>query len=132
MPKLYYDKDADQSALAGKTIAVFGYGSQGHAQANNFRDSGLKVIVGLRPGGASARKAEDDGFEVYDFPEAAAKADQIHFLVPDELHVSVFESIRQHITPGKILSCSHGLNFHFGLITPPEGVDVIMMAPKAP
>jgi len=132
MAKMYYEQDADQQALTGKTIAVFGYGSQGHAQANNFRDSGLKVIIGLRPGGASAKKATEDGFEVLDFPEAAAKADLIHILLPDELHVDVFNRIKQSITPGKILSCSHGLNFHFGLITPPEGVDVIMMAPKAP
>ena len=132
MVKLYSDKDADQSYLSGKVVAVFGYGSQGHAQSNNLRDSGVKTIVGLRPEGASAKKAREDGFEVLDFPDAAAKADIIHFLLPDEQHAPVYDRIIQHVTPGKVLSCSHGLNFHFKIITPPEGVDVIMMAPKAP
>lgn len=131
-PTLYYEQDADMTSLAGKTIAVFGYGSQGHAQANNFRDSGLQVIIGARSGGASATKAAEDGFTVLPFAEAAAKADLVHLLLPDELHESIFNEIKASITPGKILSCSHGLNFHFEIITPPEGVDVIMMAPKAP
>ncbi len=129
---MFYEKDVNQDILEGKTVAVFGYGSQGHAQANNFRDTGIKVILGLRKDGKSAQKAQEDGFEVYDFEEAAQKADVIHFLIPDELHVEVFKKIEKHVSPGKVLSCSHGLNFHFELITPPNGVDVIMVAPKAP
>lgn len=132
MVKLYYDSDADQSILEGKTVAVFGYGSQGHAQSNNFRDSGVKVIIGLRPDGKSAERAREDGFEVYDFAEAAAKADIVHFLLPDEHHEPVFNAIQEQLTPGKTLSCSHGLNFHFEIIRAPEGVNVIMLAPKAP
>ena len=131
MIKIYYDADADLAALSGKTVAVFGYGSQGHAQANNLRDSGISIVLGLRPNGASAKRAAEDGFEVLDFPEAAAKADIIHFLLPDENHQAIFERVKEHITPGKILSCSHGLNFHYELIKPPEGVDVIMVSPKA-
>ena len=132
MATLYYDSDADQSFLEGKTVAIFGYGSQGHAQANNLRDSGINVIVGLRPGGSSFDKAKADGFEVFDFAEAASKADMIHFLIPDEHHEDVFNQIKEHVTPGKVLSCSHALNFHFGIIEAPEGVDVVMIAPKAP
>lgn len=132
MATLFYEKDADPSLLEGKTVAIFGYGSQGHAQSNNLRDSGVKVIIGLRPGGDSAKRAKEDGFEVFDFPEAAAQADIIHFLIPDENHEAVYNRIQEHVTPGKILSCSHGLNFHYGIIAPPDGVDVIMIAPKAP
>jgi ketol-acid reductoisomerase len=132
MAKLYYDNDADLGVLSGKTVAVFGYGSQGYAQSNNLRDSGVSVVLGLRPDGESAKKAKEDGFEVLDFPEAAAKADIIHFLLPDENHVPVYKRIKEHVTAGKTLSCSHGLNFHFELITAPEGVDIVMMAPKAP
>ena len=132
MAKLYSDSDADLNVLNGKTVAVFGYGSQGYAQSNNLRDSGIKVILGLRPNGNSFKKAKEDGFEVFDFPEAASKADIIHFLLPDENHFPVYENIKQHITPGKTLSCSHGLNFHFDIIKAPQGVDIIMMAPKAP
>ena len=132
MAKLYYDTDANQELLAAKTLAVFGYGSQGHAQACNMRDSGVKVIIGLREGGSSAEKAREDGFEVCGFAEAASKADIIHFLLPDERHKEVFAQIESCLSPGKVLSCSHGLNFHFGIISPPEGVDVIMVAPKAP
>lgn len=132
MAKMYYENDADQSKLNGKTVAVFGYGSQGHAQANNMRDSGIKVIIGVRPNGTSHKKAKEDGFEVFDFAEAAKQADIIHFLLPDELHAEVFNTIKEYVTHGKVLSCSHGLNFHFEIIAPPEQVDVIMVAPKAP
>jgi ketol-acid reductoisomerase len=130
MLKRYYDQDADLSLLQDKTVAVFGYGSQGEAQAKNMRDSGLKVVVGVRPAGPSAETAKADGFEVLDFAEAAARAELLHFLLPDEIHEEIYNRIQEHVTPGKILCCSHGLSFHFGLITPPQGVDVIMMAPK--
>ncbi len=132
MAKVYYDQDTTLSPLEGKTIAVFGYGSQGHAQANNLRDSGVKVIIGLRPGGKSWEKAKEDGFEVYDFPEAAKRADMIQFLLPDERHAEIFEKVKEQITPGKTIIVSHGFNFHFKRILPPKGVDVIMIAPKAP
>lgn len=130
--KIYYQQDVNTSALHGKTVAVFGYGSQGAAQAKNMRDSGVQVLLGLREGGPSWSRAQDEGFSVYSFAEAAAKADIIHFLVPDERHSEIFEQIKANVTAGKTLSCSHGFNFHFGVITPPEGVDVIMIAPKAP
>lgn len=133
MSTMYYDHDADLGILAGKTIAVFGYGSQGHAQANNMRDSGIKVIIGLLESDTVSRnRAEEDGFEVYTFEDAAAKADIVHFLVPDENHKEVYERIKKDILPGKIIACSHGFNFHFKRIVPPQGVDVVMIAPKAP
>lgn len=130
--KIYYQQDVNTSALHGKTVAIFGYGSQGAAQAKNMRDSGVQVMLGLREGGPSWGHAQDEGFSVYSFAQAAAKADIIHFLVPDERHGEIFEQIKANVTAGKTLSCSHGFNFHFGVITPPEGVDVIMIAPKAP
>lgn len=132
MTKLYYDEDADLKVLDGKTIAVYGYGSQGHAQANNMKDSGLSVIIALREDSKNIEIAQKDGFEVYTFKEAAKKADILHFLLPDTIHVQVFEQIKEEITNDKILACSHGINFHYNLITPPDGVDVIMLAPKAP
>lgn len=132
MAKIYHDQDASLTPLEGKILAVFGYGSQGSAQANNLRDSGIKVILGLRMGGSSWEKAKEEGFEVYSFEEAAKKADLIHFLLPDERHAEVFEKIKAFVIPGKTLVCSHGFNFHFKRIIPPEGVDVIMIAPKAP
>lgn len=132
MAKIFYEKDTTLNPLKGKTIAVFGYGSQGSAQAQNMRDSGVKIILGLRKEGKSWEKAKEDGFKVYEFAEAAKRADIIHFLIPDERHKETFEEIKKYITPGKTLSCSHGLNFHFQIITPPKGVDVIMIAPKAP
>lgn len=132
MAKVYYEKDADIRPLIGKTIAVFGYGSQGHAQANNLRDSGVKVIIGLREGGSSWKKAKEDGFAVYSFQEAAKRADMVQFLIPDERHAEIYQQVKEHITPGKTIICSHGFNFHFKRIIPPHGVDVIMIAPKAP
>lgn len=132
MGKIFYEKDTDLRILTGKTIAVFGYGSQGSAQANNMRESGVKVIVGLRKDGSSWKKAKEDGFEVYSFEDAAQKADMIHFLIPDEKHKEIFDAIAPFILPGKTLICSHGFNFHFNIIKPPKGVDVIMVAPKAP
>ncbi|MEM2889807.1 MAG: ketol-acid reductoisomerase [Candidatus Hadarchaeum sp.] len=132
MAKIYYDKDADISPLKGKTIAIIGYGNQGQAQAKNLRDSGCKVIIGNIKD-ASYEQAKRDGFEVYDIPEAARRADIIHILIPDEYQADVYrEQIHQHLTAGKVLCFSHGFNIHFKQIVPPKDVDVIMIAPKAP
>ncbi|MGC8816276.1 MAG: ketol-acid reductoisomerase [Candidatus Hadarchaeum sp.] len=132
MAKIYYDKDADISPLKGKTIAIIGYGNQGQAQAKNLRDSGCKVIIGNIKD-ASYEQAKQDGFEVYDIPEAAKRADIVHILIPDEYQADVYrEHIQQHLSPGKVLCFSHGFNIHFKQIVPPKDVDVIMIAPKAP
>lgn len=132
MAKVYYEKDADLDALAGKTVAVIGYGSQGRAQALNLRDSGVNVIIGLRKGG-SWEKAEADGQQVFEVSEACAKADYVQVLVPDELQKDIYSShIKEHMSKGKVLGFSHGFNIHFGLIIPPEGVDIVMVAPKSP
>jgi ketol-acid reductoisomerase len=133
MVRLYHDEDADMSVLKGKTVAVIGYGSQGMAQAQMMRDSGIKVILGLRQDGNSWKRAKQDGFEVYSIEDAAKKADVIHVLIPDQLQPSVYkESIEKYLKPGKVLSFSHGFSITFKKITPPTGVDVIMVAPKAP
>ncbi|MBI2597216.1 ketol-acid reductoisomerase [Candidatus Daviesbacteria bacterium] len=132
MKKIYYDQDTDLKVLRNKTVAVFGYGSQGSAQAQNMRDSGVSVILGLRRDGSSWSQAMEDGFQVFEFKEAAKRADILHFLLPDERHLEVFEEIKEFITPGKTIVCSHGFNFHFQVINPPKEVDVIMVAPKAP
>jgi ketol-acid reductoisomerase len=130
---IYYDKDADLNALKGKTVAIIGYGSQGHAHAQNLRDSGVKVIVGQRPGGKNYDLAKSHGFEPMSAAEAAQQADVINILLPDELQGDVFKSdILPHLKPGKVLMCSHGFNIHFGQITPPKGVDVLLVAPKGP
>jgi len=119
--------------LNGLTVAVIGYGSQGCAQALCMRDSGVKVIIGVRKDGQSFKKAQKDGFEVFSISEAAEKADIIHILLPDELQGEVYEKeIKNHVKAGKILSCSHGFSIVFKQIVPPENVDVIMVAPKAP
>jgi ketol-acid reductoisomerase len=131
--KLYYDNDADLSLLKDKTIAVIGYGSQGHAQAQNLKDSGLNVIIGLHKGSARWNEAAEYGFEVMTVAEAAEKADLIQILVPDQTQGAIYkESIAQHLTAGKVLVFSHGFNIHFGQIVPPADVDVIMAAPKSP
>ncbi|KAB2953482.1 ketol-acid reductoisomerase [Heliorestis acidaminivorans] len=131
--KVFYDGDADLSLLDGKTIAVIGYGSQGHAQAQNLKDSGLNVIIGLRPGSAREQQARDYGFEVYDVATAAAKADFIQILIPDERQGKVYrEEILPNLQEGNVLCFSHGFNIHFGQIQPPANVDVIMVAPKSP
>ncbi|MBC7218515.1 MAG: ketol-acid reductoisomerase [Hadesarchaea archaeon] len=132
MAKIYYDRDADIAPLKGKTIAIIGYGNQGQAQAKNLRDSGCRVIIGnIRD--ASYEQARQDGFEVYDIPEAAKRADIIHILIPDEYQADVYrEQIHPHLTKGKVLCFSHGFNIHFKQIVPPKDVDVIMIAPKAP
>ncbi len=133
MIKIYYDKDVDSSALAGKTVAVIGYGNQGHAQANNMRDSGLTVILGLRPKGPSWKQAEIDGFKPLTITEATKKADVIHMLIPDTAQPSVYhEQIAPNLSPGKTLGFAHGFNIHFKTIIPPTNIDVVMVAPKAP
>ena len=133
MANLYYEKDADLNLLKGRVIAVVGYGSQGRAQALNLRDSGLEVVVGQRPGGAGYRRAVEDGFQPLALDEAASRADWIQLLLPDEVQPEIYRSqIAPHLKAGKVLGFSHGFNIHFGQITPPEGVDVVMVAPKGP
>ncbi|MEM3360302.1 MAG: ketol-acid reductoisomerase [Candidatus Bathyarchaeia archaeon] len=133
MVKVYLDNDVNLESIKGKTIAVIGYGSQGEAQAKNLRDSGLKVIVGLRPDGKSWNKAKKDGFEVYTVPEASKKGDIILFLIPDMNQPEVYrESIAPHLAEGKTLNFAHGFNVHFKQIVPPKNIDVIMVAPKSP
>jgi ketol-acid reductoisomerase len=130
---IFYERDANPSALKGKTIAIFGYGSQGHAQAQNLRDSGFKVIVGLDPSRPTAQKAKADGLEVVAPAAAAKRADWIQILTPDETQGEFFESdIRAGLTQGKVLGVSHGFSIHFKTIVPPKDVDVVMIAPKSP
>ncbi|ARF68813.1 ketol-acid reductoisomerase [Paenibacillus larvae subsp. pulvifaciens] len=130
--KMYYEKDAELNVLQGKTIAIIGYGSQGHAQAQNLRDSGLKVIIGLRPG-KSWKTAEEDGFEVVTVDEAAHRADVIQILMPDETQAKVYRDfIEPNIKKGAALMFSHGFNINFGQIVPTEDLDVLMIAPKSP
>ncbi|MBQ5707423.1 MAG: ketol-acid reductoisomerase, partial [Peptococcaceae bacterium] len=133
MAVMYYDQDANLEYLNGKTIAVIGYGSQGHAQAQNLRDAGMKVVVGLREGSKSWAKAEDDGLQVMTVADAAKAADVIHVLIPDEKQAEVYNrDIAPYMTAGKALSFSHGFNIHFKQIVPPADVDVFMVAPKSP
>jgi len=133
MVKVYYDTDVSLEPIRGKTIAVIGYGSQGKAQAQNLRDSGLNVIVGLRPGGSSWDMAKKDGFRVYPISEAAEKGAIVHMLIPDLVQPAVYkDQVGTHMTKGKALGFSHGFNIHFKQIIPPSNVDVIMVAPKAP
>ena len=132
--RVYYDRDADLARLLDKKIAIVGYGSQGHAHALNLRDSGVKnVAVALRPGSASAKKAEAEGIKVMTVAEAAAWADGIMMLAPDELQKSIYDNeIAPHIRDGAALLFAHGLNIHFGLIEPKSSIDVLMVAPKGP
>lgn len=133
MVKCYYDADANLQLLAGKTIAVIGYGSQGHAQALNLKDSGLNVIVALRPGSRRWQQAEAAGFEVTTVAEAAQKADIIQILTPDETQAATYKAeIAPYLTAGKVLMFSHGFNIHYGQIVPPADVDVFLVAPKSP
>ena len=133
MAKMYYEEDANLELLKGKVIAVMGYGSQGHAQAQNLKDSGLNVLIGLRPGSARWGRAEAAGFEVMTVEEAAKRADVIQILLPDESQSKVYQAeIKQYLTAGKALVFSHGFNIHFGQIVPPSDVDVFMVAPKSP
>jgi ketol-acid reductoisomerase len=131
--RIYTEADAPLDPLRGKRIAVIGYGSQGHAHALNAHDSGMDVVVGLYQGSKSWHKAESDGLKVMEVPEAVRQADVVVLLVPDEKQRRLFdESIRPEISPGKSLVWAHGFNIHFKQIVPPEGVDVWMVAPKAP
>ena len=133
MATVFYQKDANPSALKGKTIAVFGYGSQGHAQAQNLRDSGCNVIIGLDPDRPSAHQARADGMIVMAPPEAAECAHWIQILTPDETQADFYQSaIQPHLRKGKILGFSHGFAIHFKTIEPPKDVDVVMIAPKSP
>ncbi|MBL8152564.1 MAG: ketol-acid reductoisomerase [Anaerolineae bacterium] len=133
MATLYYDKDADLSLLNGKTIAVIGYGSQGHAHALNAKDSGMKVVVGLHPGSKSADKARADGLEVLSVADATRQADVVMVLIPDTKQAEVYaQDIGPNLKPGSMLMFAHGFNIHFGEIKPPASVDVTMVAPKAP
>ncbi len=133
MATIHYDKDCDLSLLEGKVIGVVGYGSQGHAQAQNLRDSGLKVIVALAKGGRSWKRAQDDGFEVLTVNEMAKQADTIMMLAPDSLQPSIYSrEIEDGLSPGKMLMFAHGFSIHYGQIVPPPAVDVAMIAPKCP
>jgi ketol-acid reductoisomerase len=130
---IYYDKDADLNALKGKTVAIIGYGSQGHAHAQNLRDSGVKVIVGQRPGGPNYDLAKSHGFEPMSAADAAKQADVVNVLLPDELQADVYrQDIRDNLQPGNVLMCSHGFNVHFGQVVAPKGVDLLLVAPKGP
>lgn len=130
---VYYEDDAGSEALQGKTVAVIGYGSQGHAHALNLRDSGINVVVGLHEGSKSRAKAEADGLRVAPVADAVRDADVIMVLVPDHIQKRLYEQeIAPNLTPGKTLMFAHGFNIHFGAITPPPGVDVAMIAPKSP
>lgn len=130
--KMFYEKDADLNVLKGKTVAVIGYGSQGHAQAQNLRDSGVHVIIGLREG-RSWEQAKNDGFEVYTVDEAVSKADVVQLLMPDETQASVYQQqIAPNLKKGAALMFSHGFNIHYGQIVPPADADVFLVAPKSP
>ncbi len=131
--KIYYEKDCNAKALEGKTVAILGYGSQGHAHAQNLRDSGVNVVVGQRPGGPNYELAQSHGFEPLPVGEAAAKGDVVNILLPDEVQGDIYRNhIKDNLSPGNILMCSHGFNVHFGQVEPPEGVDLLLVAPKGP
>jgi ketol-acid reductoisomerase len=133
MARMYYDTDANLDLLAGKTIAIIGYGSQGHAHALNLKDSGVNVIVGLYPGSKSAAKAEAAGLTVKNVADASAAADFIMILLPDEVQRTIYkEEIEPNLKAGKVLAFAHGFNIHFGQVVPPADVDVVMIAPKGP
>jgi ketol-acid reductoisomerase len=132
--RVYYDRDCDINLIKDRKVAILGYGSQGHAHALNLRDSGAKnLVVALRPGSPSAKKAEGEGLKVMGVEEAAAWCDLMMFTMPDELQAQVYrEQVRDHLKEGAAIAFAHGLNVHFGLIEPKAGIDVIMMAPKGP
>ncbi|MBM7714526.1 ketol-acid reductoisomerase [Siminovitchia sp. FSL H7-0308] len=132
MAKVYYNNEINEAVLQGKKIAIMGYGSQGHAHASNLKDNGFDVIVGVRPG-KSFEQAKEDGHEVYPVKEAAAQADIIMILLPDERQTAVYENeIKPELTEGKALAFAHGFNVHFNQIVPPSNVDVFLAAPKGP
>ncbi len=130
---VYYSDAADPTIIRGKSVAIIGYGSQGHGHALNLKDSGVNVVVGLREGSSSKAKAESQGLEVLSIADAAERADVVMILAPDTEQKAIYdEHIAKHMTPGKALAFAHGFNVRFGRIAPPEGVDVIMIAPKGP
>lgn len=130
---IYYDDDADLSLLKDKTISILGYGSQGHAQAQNLRESGCNVVVGQRPGSANYDLAVSHGFEPVSLAEATQAGDLINILLPDEVQGDIFrDQICENLSAGNILMCSHGFNIHFGFIAPPAGTDALLIAPKGP
>ncbi|MEH2084150.1 MAG: ketol-acid reductoisomerase [Nostoc sp.] len=133
MARMYYDEDANLDLLAGKTIAIIGYGSQGHAHALNLKDSGLNVIVGLYPGSKSVAKAEAAGLTVKNVADAANAADFIMILLPDEVQKTIYKNeIEPNLEEGNVVAFAHGFNIHFGQVVPPDNVDVVMVAPKGP
>lgn len=130
---VFYDKDCDLGLIKAKKVAMIGFGSQGHAHAENLRDSGVEVIVGLKKGGASWSKAEAKGFKVMSVGEATKAADLVMILTPDEFQSDIFKAeIEPNLSEGNAIAFAHGFNIHFGQIVPPKGVDCIMIAPKAP
>jgi len=130
---MYYDDDADLTLLDGKTVAIIGFGSQGHAHALNLKDSGVNVVVGLRESSQSAQQARDGGLEVLPVAEAASRGDLVQMLVPDELHRAVWEGeVRDGVAPGNLLLFGHGFSIHYGEVEPPAEVDVALVAPKGP
>jgi ketol-acid reductoisomerase len=129
---MFYDDDADLTLLDGKTVAIIGFGSQGHAHALNLKDSGVNVVVGLRSGSASVEKAQSNGLEVLEPVEAASRGDVVMLLVPDERHRDVWNEIRDGIAPGNLLLFGHGFSIHYGEVEPPADVDVALVAPKGP
>ncbi|MCC8166669.1 MAG: ketol-acid reductoisomerase [Planctomycetes bacterium] len=133
MAKVYQDKDCNLELLKGKTVAVIGYGSQGHAHALNLKDSGVNVVVGLRPDSASVQKAKDDGLNVQSVADATKAGDLVMMLVPDELAADIYKAeIAPNLFKGPMLMFAHGFNIHYNQITAPEGCDVAMVAPKGP
>ncbi|MBK5187888.1 MAG: ketol-acid reductoisomerase, partial [Gemmatimonadaceae bacterium] len=133
MTQMYYDSDADLARLKGKTIAIIGFGSQGHAHALNLKDSGLTVCVGLYDGSKSKAKAETAGFPVLSVAEATKRSDFVFILTGDTSQKEIYDrDIAPHLTPGKTLTFAHGFNIRYGQIVPPAGVDVSMVAPKSP
>jgi ketol-acid reductoisomerase len=133
MTKMYYDSDCSLGLLKGKTVAIIGYGSQGHAHAQNLSDSGINVVVGLTPTSERRKQVEEDGLKVLDTAEAAKAADMIMMLTPDQTQADVYyESIAPNLKDGDILAFAHGFNIHFNQIKPPKFVDVVMIAPKGP
>jgi ketol-acid reductoisomerase len=132
-PKIYYDNDADLSLLKGKKIAILGYGSQGHAQAQNLRDSGCDVVIGQRPGSPNHDLAVSHGFKPVSAAEATKQGDLVNMLLPDEVQGDLYrEQVRPNLKKGAILMCSHGFNMHFGQVEAPPGVDSLLIAPKGP
>ena len=133
MARMYYDEDANLDLLAGKTVAIIGYGSQGHAHALNLKDSGVNVIVGLYPGSKSTAKAEAAGLTVKNVADAAKAADFIMILLPDEVQKTIYKNeIEPNLEAGNVLAFAHGFNIHFAQVLPPANVDVVMVAPKGP